>query len=427
MGMNATQKILAAHAGRDSVKAGELISADVDLMLGNDITAPVAISQMEKVGDKVKDPDKIIFVMDHFVPCKDIKSAEQCKTVRNYAKKQGIKKFYDVGISGVEHALLPELGVIIPSSLIIGADSHTCTYGAFNCFSTGVGSTDLAAAMLTGKTWFKVPSAIKIQLSGKLNPFVTGKDFVLTLIGALGVNGATYKSLEFCGDISALSVDERMTIANMAVECGAKNAIFPLDGIAIEYLISVGAVKDKKEAEELSITPDPDAEYDLELSFDLGQILPTVAFPDLPDNVRYFGIDDMSNIKVDQVVIGSCTNGRISDMRQAAEILKDKKVHKNVRCIIIPATPKVYRECLEEGLTKIFVDAGAVVSTPTCGPCLGGYMGILASGETAVSTTNRNFVGRMGDPTSKIYLSSPYVAAQSAINGFLSSPTEAKL
>lgn len=418
MQMTATQKILARHAGRDSVKEGELITATVDVILGNDITAPVAIGEVKKAGGKVKSPDKVVLVLDHFVPAKDIKSAEQCKTVRDFAREQGITRFYDVGRAGIEHALLPEEGIVRPASLIIGADSHTCTYGALGCFSTGIGSTDMAAAMLTDRLWFRVPSAIKVNVKGNLRPYVTGKDVVLTLIGMLGVDGATYKSLEFFGNVAALSVDDRLTIANMAVECGAKNAFFPVDDATRAYLESAGVHQDASE----EILPDPDAVYEREIDLELDSIMPVVAFPHLPDNVRTFGKDVPDDIKIDQVVIGSCTNGRISDMRAAASVMKGRKVADGVRCIIIPATMAVYRQCIEEGLTQIFLDGGAVVSTPTCGPCLGGYMGILAHGERAVATTNRNFVGRMGHTESEVYLASPYVAAESAIRGKLACP-----
>lgn len=420
MNMTATQKILAAHAGRETVRAGELITAEVDVILGNDITAPVAVKEMKKAGDRVKSPDKIVLVLDHFVPAKDIKSAEQCKTVRDFAAEQGIIHFYDVGKMGVEHALLPEQGLVRPASLMIGADSHTCTYGALGCFSTGIGSTDMAAAMLTDKLWFKVPAAIKVTLRGKLGKYVTGKDAVLTLIGMLGVDGATYKSLEFFGNVSALSVEDRLTIANMAIECGAKNAFFPIDGAAAKYLNAHGVKFSPSDV----ILPDDDAEYEREIVLDLDSITPTVAFPHLPSNVRSFGKDVPDDVTIQQVVIGSCTNGRISDMRAAAEVLKGKKVADGVRCIIIPATMEVYRQCMDEGLFGIFLDSGAVISTPTCGPCLGGYMGILAHGERAVATTNRNFVGRMGDVTSEIYLASPYVAAASAIAGKLACPQD---
>ena len=418
MGMTATQKIFARHAGRKSVAAGELITADVDLVLGNDITSPVAIAEMKKAGERVLDPDKVVLVLDHFVPAKDIKSAEQCKIVRDFAREQGIKHFYDVGCAGVEHALLPELGLVRPASLIVGADSHTCTYGALGCVSTGIGSTDMAFAMLTGKLWFKVPRAIKVVLSGKKRKYVTGKDVVLALIGMLGVDGATYESLEFFGDLSELSADDRLTVANMAVECGAKNAFFPVDDVSRAYLASRGVqVRDED-----IVLPDPDADYERTVHLDLDAVLPAVAFPHLPSNVRFFGKDVPNGIKIDQAVIGSCTNGRISDMRAAASVMKGRKVAKGVRCIVIPATMEVYKQCLDEGLTSVFIESGAVVSTPTCGPCLGGYMGILAHGERAVATTNRNFVGRMGDVTSEVYLASPYVAAESAIRGELACP-----
>ena len=420
MKMTATQKIFARHTGRGSVAAGELITADVDLVLGNDITSPVAIKEMKKAGERVKYPDKVVLVLDHFVPAKDIKSAEQCKTVRDFAAEQGIRHFYDVGRAGVEHALLPELGLIRPGMLVIGADSHTCTYGALGCVSTGVGSTDMAAAMLTGKLWFRVPEAVKIVLTGSLKRFVTGKDVILTLIGMLGVDGATYKSLEFFGNVSALSVDDRLTIANMAVECGAKNAFFPVDEAAAEYLRSRGAEYDAGDV----VLPDADAEYGRTIELDLSSVMPAVAFPHLPSNVKFFGKDVPEGLKIDQVVIGSCTNGRLSDMRAAASVMRGRKVADGVRCIVIPATMEVYKKCIDEGLTSVFIDSGAAVSTPTCGPCLGGYMGILAHGERAVATTNRNFVGRMGDVTSEVYLSSPYVAAESAIQGVLACPKE---
>lgn len=420
MKMTATQKIFARHTGRGSVAAGELITADIDLVLGNDITSPVAIKEMKKAGERVKYPDKVVLVLDHFVPAKDIKSAEQCKTVRDFAAEQGIRHFYDVGRAGVEHALLPELGLIRPGMLVIGADSHTCTYGALGCVSTGVGSTDMAAAMLTGKLWFRVPEAVKIVLTGSLKRFVTGKDVILTLIGMLGVDGATYKSLEFFGNVSALSVDDRLTIANMAVECGAKNAFFPVDEAAAEYLRSRGAEYDAGDV----VIPDADAEYGRTIELDLSSVMPAVAFPHLPSNVKFFGKDVPEGLKIDQVVIGSCTNGRLSDMRAAASVMRGRKVADGVRCIVIPATMEVYKKCIDEGLTSVFIDSGAAVSTPTCGPCLGGYMGILAHGERAVATTNRNFVGRMGDVTSEVYLSSPYVAAESAIQGVLACPKE---
>ena len=420
MKMTATQKIFARHAWRGSVTAGELITEDVDLVLGNDITSPVAIKEMKKAGERVKYPDKVVLDLDHFERAQDIKSAEQCKTVRDFAAEQGIRHFYDVGRAGVEHALLPELGLIRPGMLVIGADSHTCTYGALGCVSTGVGSTDMAAAMLTGKLWFRVPEAVKIVLTGSLKRFVTGKDVILTLIGMLGVDGATYKSLEFFGNVSALSVDDRLTIANMAVECGAKNAFFPVDEAAAEYLRSRGAEYAGSDV----VLPDDDAEYGRTIELDLSSVMPAVAFPHLPSNVKFFGKDVPEGLKIDQVGIGSCTNGRLSDMRAAASVMRGRKVADGVRCIVIPATMEVYKKCIDEGLTSVFIDSGAAVSTPTCGPCLGGYMGILAHGERAVATTNRNFVGRMGDVTSEVYLSSPYVAAESAIQGVLACPKE---
>ena len=414
--MTATQKIIASHAGHD-VKAGDLVTVDVDLVLGNDITSPVAIEEVKKSGKKISIPEKVVLVMDHFVPCKDIKSAEQCKICREFARANGIKNFFDAGDMGIEHALLPEKGFAKPGMLIIGADSHTCTYGALSCFSTGIGSTDMAAAMITGKMWLRVPEAIKVVIKGKLNKYVTGKDVILTIIKELGTDGATYKSLEFFGDISSLSIDDRLCIANMAIECGAKNAFFPVDNITKEYLKEVGANN------YLVIEPDKDAVYCKEIVIDLSTLSPVAAFPSLPSNVK--SIKDLQEkITLDQVVIGSCTNGRISDMRAAASILKGHKKKDGLRLIIIPATQKIYRQCIKEGLVDIFLDAGAVVSTPTCGPCLGGYMGILADGEKACSTTNRNFVGRMGAKTSEIYLTSAYVAAQSAINGYLSAPED---
>ena len=414
--MTATQKIIASHAGHD-VKAGDLVTVDVDLVLGNDITSPVAIEEVKKSGKKITIPEKVVLVMDHFVPCKDIKSAEQCKICREFAKANGIKNFFDAGDMGIEHALLPEKGFAKPGMLIIGADSHTCTYGALSCFSTGIGSTDMAAAMITGKMWLRVPEAIKVVVKGKLNKYVTGKDVILTIIKELGTDGATYKSLEFFGDISSLSIDDRLCIANMAIECGAKNAFFPVDNITKEYLKEVGANNYSV------IEPDKDAVYCKEIVIDLSTLSPVAAFPSLPSNVKSIR-DLQEKIVLDQVVIGSCTNGRISDMRAAASILKGHKKKDGLRLIIIPATQKIYRQCIKEGLVDIFLDAGAVVSTPTCGPCLGGYMGILADGEKACSTTNRNFVGRMGAKTSEIYLTSAYVAAQSAINGYLSAPED---
>ncbi|MDO6993230.1 3-isopropylmalate dehydratase large subunit [Brachyspira innocens] len=414
--MTITQKILAAHAGVDKVEAGELIMVKTDLVLGNDITSPVAINEFEKYGfDKVFDKEKIALVMDHFAPNKDIKAAEQCKQCRDFANKYDITNYYDVGDMGVEHALLPEKGLVAPGEVIIGADSHTCTYGAFGAFSTGVGSTDMAAAMATGQVWFKVPSAIKFNLKGKLKPNVSGKDIILHIIGMIGVDGALYKSMEFRGEgVSALTMDDRACIANMAIEAGAKNGIFEVDNQTIEYL------KDIVKRDYTIFKADDDAVYEKEYDIDLASIEPTVACPHLPENTK--DAKELKDIKVDQVVIGSCTNGRLSDMATAANILKGKKIAKNVRCIIIPATQKVYKECIKLGYMDIFIDAGCAVSTPTCGPCLGGYMGILAHDEVAVTTTNRNFVGRMGDKTSKVYLASPATAAYSALTGYITEP-----
>ncbi len=418
MGMTMTQKILAAHAGLSEVKAGQLIEADLDLVLGNDITSPVAIKEMEKMNTKgVFHKDKIALVPDHFVPNKDIKSAEHCKCVREFALRNEITNYFEVGQMGIEHALLPEQGLTVAGDVIIGADSHTCTYGALGAFSTGVGSTDMAAGMATGKAWFKVPSAIKFVLTGKPAKWVSGKDIILHIIGMIGVDGALYKSMEFVGDgIAHLSMDDRFTIANMAIEAGGKNGIFPVDDLAIAYM---------KEHSKRSYTvykADEDAEYDETYTIDLASLKPTVAFPHLPENTKT--IDAVGNVKIDQVVIGSCTNGRMEDMRIAAEILQGRKVAKGIRCIVIPATQKIYLECLEKGYLKAFVEAGAVVSTPTCGPCLGGYMGVLAAGERCVSTTNRNFVGRMGHTESEVYLASPAVAAASAVTGKISCPCE---
>ena len=416
MGMTMTQKILAAHAHLASVEAGQLIEADLDLVLGNDITSPVAIKEMEKMNKKgVFDKDKIALVPDHFVPNKDIKSAEHCKCVREFARKNQITNYFEVGEMGIEHALLPEKGLTVAGDVIIGADSHTCTYGALGAFSTGVGSTDMAAGMATGKAWFKVPAAIRIVLTGKPSRWVSGKDVILHIIGMIGVDGALYKSLEFTGDgISHLTMDDRFTIANMAIEAGAKNGIFPVDDAAKAYM---------KEHSNRSYTvyeADADAVYDEEYTVDLSSLKSTVAFPHLPENTHT--IDEVGDIAIDQVVIGSCTNGRLEDLRTAAEVLKGRHVAKGMRCIIIPATQKIYMDAMEEGLLKIFIEAGAVVSTPTCGPCLGGYMGILAEGERCVSTTNRNFVGRMGHVSSEIYLASPAVAAASAVTGKISGP-----
>lgn len=418
MGMTMSQKILAAHAGLAEVKAGQLIEADLDLVLGNDITSPVAINEMKKMDRKsVFDKDKIALVMDHFIPNKDIKSAENCKCCREFACTHEISNYFDVGEMGIEHALLPEKGLVVAGDLVIGADSHTCTYGALGAFSTGVGSTDMAAAMVTGKAWFKVPSAIKFELVGKPSKWVSGKDVILHIIGMIGVDGALYKSMEFTGEgVKNLSMDDRFTICNMAIEAGGKNGIFPVDDLAIQYM------KEHSKREFTVYEADEDAEYDETYVIDLSQLKPTVAFPHLPSNTKT--IDQAGEVKIDQAVIGSCTNGRIDDMRIAAEVLKGRKVAKGVRCIIIPATQSIYLQAMREGLLEIFIQAGAVVSTPTCGPCLGGYMGILAAGERCISTTNRNFVGRMGHVDSEIYLASPAVAAASAVAGKLTCPCE---
>ena len=416
MGMTMTQKILARRAGLPSVKAGQLIEADLDLVLGNDITAPVAIKEMNRFRKEgVFDKGKIALVPDHFVPAKDIKSAENCKCVREFAHRNKITNYFEVGQMGIEHALLPEQGLVAPGDVIIGADSHTCTYGALGAFSTGVGSTDMAAGMATGKAWFKVPSAIQFHLTGKLSPWVSGKDVILHIIGMIGVDGALYQSMEFTGPgVSELSMDDRFTISNMAIEAGGKNGIFPVDEKTLAYEKEHGA------AEGQIFEADPDAEYEKTYEINLSEIKPTVAFPHLPENAKTF--DEIPKIKIDQVVIGSCTNGRISDLRTAAAILKGHHVAEGMRCIVIPATNKIYLKALEEGLIETLLKAGAVVSTPTCGPCLGGYMGILAAGERCVSTTNRNFVGRMGDTTSEIYLASPATAAASAIAGVIADP-----
>ena len=417
MGMTMTQKILAAHAHLESVEAGQLIEADLDLVLGNDITSPVAIKEMEKMKvDGVFDKDKIALVPDHFVPNKDIKSAEHCKCVREFAYRNQITNYFEVGEMGIEHALLPEKGLVVAGDVVIGADSHTCTYGALGAFSTGVGSTDMAAGMATGKAWFKVPSAIRVTLTGSLPKWVSGKDVILHLIGKIGVDGALYKSLEFAGDgVSSLCMDDRFTIANMAIEAGAKNGIFPVDDQALSY------IKEHSSKTPVVYEADADAVYDEEITIDLSSLRPTVAFPHLPENTKT--IDEITDeIKIDQVVIGSCTNGRIEDIHCAAEVLRGRHVAKGIRCIIIPATQAIYLQAMEEGLLKIFIEAGAIVSTPTCGPCLGGYMGVLAEGERCVSTTNRNFVGRMGHVNSEIYLASPAVAAASAVTGTISWP-----
>ncbi len=416
MGMTMTQKILAAHAGLERVEAGQLIEADLDLVLGNDITSPVAIHEIEKMNvDGVFHKDKIALVMDHFVPNKDIKSAEHCKCVREFACKNEITNYFDVGEMGIEHALLPEKGLTVAGDVIIGADSHTCTYGALGAFSTGVGSTDMAAGMATGRAWFKVPSAIKVVITGKKTRFVSGKDVILHLIGEIGVDGALYQSLEFVGDgIAELSMDDRFTIANMAIEAGAKNGIFPVDALAEAYM------KEHSKRPYQIYEADADAEYVREVVIDLNTLEPTVAFPHLPENTKTIG--EVGDISIDQVVIGSCTNGRLEDLAIAAEILKGRHVKKGLRVIVIPATQQIYLDAMEAGYIRTFIEAGAVVSTPTCGPCLGGYMGILAEGERCVSTTNRNFVGRMGHVNSEIYLASPAVAAASALTGRISDP-----
>ena len=418
MAMTMTQKILASHAGLESVTAGQLIEANLDLTLANDITGPVAIREMEKAGfEHVFDKNKIALVMDHFAPNKDIKSAEQCLTCRNFSGKHEIVNFFDVGQMGIEHALLPEKGLVGPGELIIGADSHTCTYGALGAFSTGVGSTDLAAGMATGKAWFRVPSAIKFNLIGSLPKYVSGKDVILYIIGKIGVDGALYRSMEFAGDgVASLTMDDRFTICNMAIEAGAKNGIFPVDDKTRAY------IKGRVNREVTEFAADPDAQYDEEYTINLSELRPTVACPHLPENTKT--VDELGKIEIQQSVIGSCTNGRIQDMRDAAAILKGRKVKSNVRTIVIPATQEIYLQCIEEGLAKIFVEAGAIVSTPTCGPCLGGHMGILAHDEKAISTTNRNFVGRMGHVSSEIYLANPAVAAASAVTGYITDPAE---
>ena len=419
MGMTMTQKILAAHAGLESVVAGQLIEADLDLVLGNDITSPVAIHEMDKMKvDGVFNKDKIALVPDHFVPNKDIKSAEHCKCVREFALKNNITNYFEVGQMGIEHALLPEKGLTVAGDVIIGADSHTCTYGAVGAFSTGVGSTDMAAGMATGKAWFKVPSAIKFVLKNKPAKWVSGKDIILHIIGMIGVDGALYKSMEFTGDgIAYLSMDDRFTIANMAIEAGGKNGIFPVDELCLKY------ISEHSDRKPVVYEADADAEYDEVIEIDLSKLEPTVAFPHLPENTKTISeIND--EIKIDQVVIGSCTNGRMDDLRTAAALLKGRHVAKGMRLIVIPGTQKIYLDAIEEGLVRTFIEAGGIVSTPTCGPCLGGYMGVLAENERCVSTTNRNFIGRMGHITSEIYLASPAVAAASAVTGKISSPEE---
>ena len=416
MAMTMTQKILAAHAGLDRVEAGQLINAKLDIVLGNDITTPVAINEFNKAGfTEVFDKDKIAVVLDHFVPNKDIKAAEQSKQCREFACQHRVSHFYDVGKMGIEHALLPEQGVVTAGDCIIGADSHTCTYGALGAFSTGVGSTDMAAGMATGTAWFKVPSAIKFNLTGSLNKNCSGKDVILTIIGMIGVDGALYRSMEFVGEgVASLTMDDRLCICNMAIEAGAKNGIFPVDDITREYM------KGRCERTPVEYTADKDAQYEREIDIDLSSIVPTVSCPHLPENTR--PASELGDIKIDQVVIGSCTNGRMEDMEAAYEVLKGNKVADGVRCIIIPATMQIMKECVERGFVSAFIDAGAVVSTPTCGPCLGGYMGILAAGERCIATTNRNFVGRMGHVDSEVYLASPLTAATSALKGYITAP-----
>lgn len=418
MGMTMTEKILAKHAGKASVSTGDLLISQVDLVLANDITGPPAITEFEKIGKPVFDKNKIALVPDHFSPCKDIKSATMCKRMRDFARQHQIKNYFEVGRMGIEHALLPDAGLVAPGEIIIGADSHTCTYGALNALSTGMGQTDIGAAMASGTTWFKVPSAIRVNLTGTLPRFVRGKDIILTIIGMIGVDGARYQSLEFFGDgINQLSMADRLTICNMAIEAGAKNGIFPVDEKTIDFLKARGVDRPWE-----AITPDADAEYTKVIDIKLDELMPVVAYPHLPENTH--PAKEGHNIKIDQVVIGSCTNGRLEDLAQAAEIMKGHKVCDHVRMIVIPATQEIYKEAMGLGYIDTFIDAGAAVSTPTCGPCLGGYMGILAAGEKAVSTTNRNFRGRMGHVDSEVYLASPYTAAASAITGYITSPEE---
>ena len=418
MGMTLTQKILAAHAGLDHVNPGQLIRAKLDIVLGNDITTPVAINEFTKSGfDTVFDKDKIAIVLDHFVPNKDIKAAQQSKQCREFACEHCVSHFYDVGKMGIEHALLPEQGVVTAGDCIIGADSHTCTYGALGAFSTGVGSTDMAAGMATGEAWFKVPSAIRFQLTGKLPANCSGKDVILTIIGKIGVDGALYKSMEFTGPgVASLSMDDRLCICNMAIEAGAKNGIFPVDDVTLAYL------EGRSERKPRIFEADSDAVYEQTMEIDLSSIVPTVACPHLPENTH--PASELGDIKIDQVVIGSCTNGRMEDMEAAYKTLNGNTVAPGVRCIIIPATMQIYKECVQRGYVTAFIDAGAVVSTPTCGPCLGGYMGILAAGERCIATTNRNFVGRMGHVDSEVYLASPATAAASALTGYITAPKE---
>ena len=417
MGMNMTEKILAKHAGLDSVTAGQLIFCQLDMVLANDVTAPPAIKEFEKIGRPVFDNTKIALVPDHFTPNKDIKAAGLAKTVREFAKKHQIKNYFEIGRVGIEHVILPEKGIVGPGMLTIGADSHTCTYGAVNGFSTGVGSTDLGVAMATGQAWFKVPKAIKVVLTGKKPKYICGKDVILTLIGMIGVDGALYKAIEFAGEgVAELTMTDRLTISNMAIEAGGKNGIFPFDEITKEYV--EGRVQQPYEA----VAPDEDASYEKVIEIDLSKLTPVVAFPHLPGNTH--PVSEIDKIKIDQVVIGSCTNGRLEDLRQAAEVLKGHSVHPDVRCIVIPGSQQVYLDAVHEGLVDIFINAGAAVSTPTGGPCLGAHMGIMAAGEKAVSTTNRNFRGRMGHVDSEVYLAGPYVAAASAILGYIAVPEE---
>ncbi len=418
MGMTMTQKILAKHAGVESVSPGQFIQADTDMVLGNDITAPVAIKEFKKMGaEEVFDKSKISIVPDHFTPNKDIKTAEQCRMIREFVGETEIENYFEIGEVGIEHALLPEKGLVVAGDVVIGADSHTCTYGALGAFSTGVGSTDMAAAMATGKAWFKVPSAIKFNITGKMQKWTSGKDVILHIIGMIGVDGALYKSMEFCGEgIKNLSMDDRFTIANMAIEAGAKNGIFPVDEQTIDYM------KEHSKREWVEMSADEDAEYEKVYDIDISSIKPTVAFPHLPENTRT--IDNVGDVKIDQVVIGSCTNGRISDLREAAKVFKGRHVAKGIRTIVFPATQKIYLQAIREGLMEIFIEAGAIISPPTCGPCLGGHMGVLADGERAVATTNRNFVGRMGHVGSEVYLASPAVAAASAVAGKIAGPED---
>lgn len=421
MGMTMTQKILAAHAGLDHVEAGQLIMADLDVVMANDITGPMAIPVFRQMADKVYDKEKVVLVPDHFTPNKDIKSAENAKSLREFAKEQELTHYYEVGQMGIEHAILPEKGIVVAGECIIGADSHTCTYGALGAFSTGMGTTDIATGMATGQIWFKVPGAIKFVLTGKPSRYVSGKDIIIHIIGKIGVDGALYKSMEFTGDgIANLSMDDRFTMANMAIEAGAKNGIFPVDALAEAY------IKEHSDKEYKIYTADEDAVYDEVVEIDLSSVRPTVAFPHLPGNAKTIDeIEAMEPIKIDQVVIGSCTNGRMEDMRRAAAILKGHKVYPDVRVMVIPGTQKIYKECIKEGLVDIFIDAGCSFNTPSCGPCMGGHMGVLAAGEKCVSTTNRNFVGRMGHVDSLIYLASPETAAASAIAGYIANPEKA--